>query len=48
LPDAPLEGLAALDLRELHIRRQMNFTISSHEITIINNVQDKALRDSFV
>jgi hypothetical protein len=26
----------------------MNFTISGHKITIINNVQDEALRDSFV
>jgi hypothetical protein len=48
LPHASLKGLAALDLRELHIRRQMNFTISGHKITIIKNLQDKALRDSFV
>jgi len=26
----------------------MNLAISGHKITIINNVQDKALRDSFV
>jgi hypothetical protein len=26
----------------------MNFTISRYEVTIIANVQDKALRDSFV
>jgi hypothetical protein len=38
LPYALLEGLATLDLGELHIRRQVNFTISSDEITTINDV----------
>jgi len=48
LPYALLEGLAALNLGELHIRWQVNFTISSEEITIIDDVQDEPLRDSFV
>jgi hypothetical protein len=48
LPYALLEGLATLDLGELHVRRQLNFTISSDEITIIDDVQDELLRDSFV